>query len=349
MNIASRFKSWLRDPLFWIGFLSVLLRLPGLAWGLPASDGWDDDGVAPRNFLVGLAQTYAPGSYFTYPPLHMLWLALLDMPVIIIALCHAPTLTQHDIIATFIHVPYMTFFAVTARLLSLVMSVATIVLIGRLTETIAGRKAGICAAAVCALDAALIYYGQVSNLDGPYMFWSVLALWAWVRFLVEPRPRTLRWVALAAVAAIATKDQAYAVFLLTLPASFLYWIACDSTTRRNRTTILGPTLLWGSIGAALLLLIDGAITNPTGFAKRLAFLRGPASQDYAAYTADLAGRLRLLADMGLSFPRFYPSVGLILAVVGFGLMWRRSHGQPALRAAGLVPALAGLSLPPIHI
>ena len=40
---------------FWS--LAAGLRLAGLFWGLPASDGWDDDGFAPRNFLTALALT----------------------------------------------------------------------------------------------------------------------------------------------------------------------------------------------------------------------------------------------------------------------------------------------------
>ena len=136
--VKGRLFKAVRTPLFWIILVSVALRLPGLTWGLPASDGWDDDGVAPRNFLVGLAQTYIPGSYFTYPPLHMLWLALLSAPGVVLALLHAPTLSQHDVIGQFIHVPYMTFFAITARVLSIVMSVGTPLFIGQLTENFAG-------------------------------------------------------------------------------------------------------------------------------------------------------------------------------------------------------------------
>ena len=34
-----------------------------------------------------------------------------------------------------------------------------------------------------------------------------------------------------------------------------------------------------------LLLVDGAITNPSGFARRIAFLTGPASHDYFEYAA----------------------------------------------------------------
>ena len=74
-----------RHPLFWILAAAAGLRLAGLFWGLPASDGWDDDGFAPRNFLTALALTYKPGSYFTYPPLHAFLLALLGAPGIVIA------------------------------------------------------------------------------------------------------------------------------------------------------------------------------------------------------------------------------------------------------------------------
>ena len=57
--------TWPRAPLFWILAVAAGLRLAGLFWGLPASDGWDDDGFALRNFLIALALTYKPGSFFT--------------------------------------------------------------------------------------------------------------------------------------------------------------------------------------------------------------------------------------------------------------------------------------------
>ena len=323
--------------------LAVVLRLPGLGWGLPASDGWDDDGVAPRNFLVGLAQTYVPGAFFTYPPLHMIWLTLLNLPVVGIALAHAPAYTQQAVIGTFIHVPYMTSFAFTARVLSVFMSIGTLLLVNRLTALVAGPLAGLCAAAACALDGGMVYYGQVTNLDGPYLFWAMLSLWAWMRFLVAGDIRSLRWAALSAAAAIATKDQAYAVFLLTLPVSFLLSLILDPAARRRAPTLVLPMLRWAAISLGLLLLVDGAVTNPSGFARRMAFLRGPASQDFMAYTDDITGRLRLVADMIGDFPRFYPAAAALLAVAGVVLMWRSTRTRPALRVAGLVPLLAALS------
>ena len=91
-----------------------------------------------------------------------------------------------------VQVPYMTFFAVVARLVSAAMSVGTVYLIGKMAEIIGGRRAGLFAAAVCALNAALTYYGQVTNLDGPYLFWSALSLWGWMRAIAEHEPRHMR-------------------------------------------------------------------------------------------------------------------------------------------------------------
>ena len=192
-RLYDRLARWSRSPLFWILSAAIIFRLAGVTWGLPASDGWDDDGVAPRNFLVGLVETYKSGSYFAYPPLHMFVLAILTSPGWITALLKAHSLTQHDLIAEFIRPPYMTFFSVVARLVSVAMSVGTIFLAGKMAETIGGRRAGLCAAAACTLNATLTYYGQVTNLDGPYLFWSALSLWGWMRTVAEHEPRHVRW------------------------------------------------------------------------------------------------------------------------------------------------------------
>src|SRR3569833_3299930 len=104
-------RAWMRNPLVWFLLAAAGLRLAGLPWGLPASDGWDDDGFTPRNFLTALALTWKPGSYFTYPPLHALLLALPSLPVVAWALAHAPSLSQRDVIAAVAQAQYMAYFA----------------------------------------------------------------------------------------------------------------------------------------------------------------------------------------------------------------------------------------------
>ncbi|MFX8840737.1 hypothetical protein ABTM78_20500, partial [Acinetobacter baumannii] len=92
--------------------------------------------------------------------------------------------------------------------------------------------------AVCVLNAPLTYYGQVTNLDGPYLFWGSTALWNWMRLAVERDLRAIRWAMLAMAAAIATKDQAYALFALSLPILLLSWFAVDPWASRNKRRLL---------------------------------------------------------------------------------------------------------------
>ena len=331
------------SPLFWIVLAAALLRLAGLGWGLPASDGWDDDGVAPRNFLVGVVQTYTPGSYFAYPPLHMILLLVLTLPGSIIALLHARSFTPHDVIASFIGVPTMTFFAIVARLVGVAMSLGTIFVIGQMTEAIAGRRAGLCAAAACALNATLTYYSQVTNLDGPYLFWAALALREWVAVIAGRDARRIRSAMLFAAAAIATKDQAYAVFLLSIPAALAVWFASDDWPRRRARTLLASLALWAGAASLALAAIDGAITNRGGFLKRVAFLAGPASQDYAQYEAGFRGWLALSGDMWAYFPRSYPVAAAGLAIMGVLFHLRLFRSDRAAFVAGLLPLFAALS------
>lgn len=332
-----------RSPLAWILCVAAALRITGLFWGLPAADGWDNDGFAPRNFLTALALTYTPGSYFTYPPLHAFLLAVLTLPGILIALFNVPAFTQADVIAEFTKPAYMTFFAVVARLVSAAMSLGIIWCVGEMARLVAGARAGLFAAGACALGVVLTYYGQVSNLDVPYLFWSALSLMLVMRAVIQHQPRLFWWAALLAAAAVATKDQAYAVFALTLPLFLLVWFAADPWPRRNARAVLVTLLPAAAASIFALLLVDGAITNPVGFARRLAFLAGPASQDYAAYIAGPAGWLALLGDMARFFSRGYGAVLLLLAAGGLGWHLSRSRGDKSVWVAGLLPLLAIVS------
>ncbi|MDB5740228.1 MAG: hypothetical protein JWP16_1268 [Alphaproteobacteria bacterium] len=334
-------KRWLREPLFWILLAAAALRLTGLFWGLPASDGWDDDGFAPRNFLTALALTWKPGAYFTYPPLHALLLALPGLPVAAWALAHAPSLSQHDVIAEITRPQYMTYFVVVARLVNIAMSLGIIWTIGMMTMIVAGRRASLFAAGACALNVGLTYYGQVSNLDVPYLFWALLSLLFCMRAVLETRPRHFWWAALFAAAAVSTKDQAYAIFALSVPLFVAAWFAVEAWPRRHARTVLVTLALAAIVALFALLLVDGALTNPDGFIKRLAFLTGPASQDYIEYRHGLAGALALLGDMFNHYTRGVGAMALALAVIGLTAFALRARG--ALWLAGMLPLLAAIS------
>jgi hypothetical protein len=334
--VIARLDAWRRSPLFWILVAAALARTAAIGWGLPAADGWDDDGVAPRNFLVGLAETYTPGHHFTYPPLHMILLAIPSLPGIVAALLNAPSLAPKDVIGEMIQVPYMTYFAVVARLVAMVFSLGTIWVAARMGTLLGGKRAGWLAAAALALNGGLTYYGQVTNLDGPSLFWAMLALLFFMQTMAGHELKPIRWACLAAGAAVATKDQTYAVFLLALPAAFAVWFCTDDWARAHWRAVVKQLVVWGTIAIVAVLLIDGAITNPHGFADRVALLTGSASGDYAEYQDNLAGRLAILCDMAANWSRYYPVAAIVLLAGGLYAAGRQ-------RAAGLLPLFAALS------
>jgi len=86
----------------------------GLGGGLPHLDGWDNDGVAPRDFLAGLVETFTPGSYFNYPPVHLLLLGLVTSPSPASPLARPPRSPPRTSYREILKVPYMTAIAYVA-------------------------------------------------------------------------------------------------------------------------------------------------------------------------------------------------------------------------------------------
>jgi hypothetical protein len=335
-----------RSPLAWILAALFCVRIVGIGWGLPASDGWDVDGVAPRDVLSGLVVTVLPGQFYTYPPVHLFLVAALTAPITIAALAHAPSLAQADVVREVIHVPYMTAIAYVARFVSLGMSLGVVWAIAKMTEEVRGARAGWCAAAFVGTNATLTYYAHTSNLDVPYLFWGSLSILAIVRAIARGEPRRLRRAALFAALAVGTKDQAYALFLLAAPIALASWVLLDPWARAHVRAVLREAAVAVGIAAASLVVLDGVVFNPSGFRARLRFLAGPASQAYAEYTDDWAGRWQVVRGLAARFHLAYPPVFAALVAIGFAVLLVSPRGRARDRArlvASLVPLLVAAS------
>jgi len=333
------------SPLGWILCATLVVHIIGISWGLPAADAWEDDGIAPRDFLVGAYETYLPGHYFTYPPVHLLGLSVLTSPVWGLALARAPSLAQTDVVATMIQVPTMTALTLVARFVSELMALGIIYFLAKLAEEVWGKRASLLVALVIAVNAPLTYYAHTSNLDVPYMFWACFALLETARSIVRREPRRLRRVFLFAALAVGTKDQAYAIFLAGFPVAMAAWLLLDREVKARRGEIARQLAIGLAISGVLFLLVSGAITNPSGFRARIHFLLGPASQNHAYYALSWLGRLEILRDLALGWNRFYPYPFAVAALAG---LWAhvagaRRAGASEKLVAGLVPLLGGLS------
>ncbi|MEO6573161.1 MAG: glycosyltransferase family 39 protein, partial [Polyangiaceae bacterium] len=331
------------SPLAWVLLAMFVLHVIGIGWGMPASDGWEDDGIAPRDFLVGTHDTYLPGHFFTYPPVHLVTLTILTSPVSLYALAHAQSLSAADVVSEFIKVPYMTIFTLVARMVSVLMSLGIAYALAKAAEEIRGKRAGVFVAVVVGLNVPFTYYAHTSNLDVPYLFWASFALLGLVRVIARHDLRGLRRALVFAALAVGTKDQAYALFLLSVPLAIVLWLVIDPEARAKARSIVRELVIGGAIATGLLLLIDGAITNPSGFSQRIAFLLGPASQDHAFYPATLAGKVQIVKDIGGTFGQFYPWPIALLVVVGIAAHVAWTRRTPAKLVAGLLPLFVAIS------
>lgn len=352
--MLSRAKRLLVSPLAWIATLAFAVRVVGIGWGLPASDGWDNDGVAPRDFLAGLVETLTPEHFYTYPPVHLFMLAVLTAPITVVALVRAPSLSRDDVIHEILKVPYMTANAYVARGVSLVMSIASIVLVARIAEelravetgnrhTAAVRRAGYCAAAFAATNVAGTYYAHTSNLDTPYLFWSLASLLVLVRALARQELRLLRRAFVFAVLAIGSKDQAYGLFLVSVPIATATFVVFDPWARTRRREVLHALFVAAGLAFAVFLVTDAVVLNPAGFRARLEFLSGPASKDFVTYSNDWVGRARMLRDAAMQVDHFYPAALALVGVAGILLAMLRAGRHPARLATTAMPLLAALS------
>lgn len=344
-------------PMTWIVLGVVVLHTIGIGWGLPASDGWDNDGVAPRDFLPGLAETFTPGHFYTYPPVHLALLAVVTLPITLVGALRASSFAVADIVRELLAPGYMTAISYVARFASMLMSIGVVLFAARMTEELRAfqlgiapeasprlrwlegdfadarvRRIGWCTAVLVGLEASLTYYAHTTNLDVPYLFWGTAALLVFMRAIARDEPRRLRTAFLLAVLAVGTKDQAYALFGLSLPVALLL------SRARPRDVALAALPAIG-----LFLVTDAVVFNPTGFAARVRFLTGSASSDFVEYTRNWSGRLAILADAGRRFDAQFPKVVAPLFLLGLvQALAEARKSEPSRRRAQLALALLPL-------
>ena len=356
--LAASLKSEVRDlvestkgPPRWILTAFVLLQLTGVLWDQPGFYGWENDGVAPRDFLFALKHHFTPGQTHRYPLFHSLLVGIVASPVLLVDLAIAWFMDRPTIEVVF-SVPSMTAIALVTKMLHVAMTVIGLAVLSRLWTELAGRQVAIWALLFAGTNLTVVYYGRVTNADTAYAMWTLLALDRIVRLARDGGATQYRWLALFIAAGLATKDQAYAAFVLVglvylaaLPAVRSTSVAAGAQHFRR----LGQSALLG-LGAYLVL--SGAVFNPTGFWSHVELLLGTNSADWRQYSLSGAGLVRNVRDVVLRQPDyFWPWPVLVVAWVGVVLVVvrrvpagesteRRMWPGPLWR---LLPLIAGVS------
>ncbi len=330
-----------RRPFTWIVALFVLACLVGFTWDIPCTDAWHNDSLSPRPCGLGaVVETWRPGHFFRYPPLQLTLLTLLSLPWIALGALRAPAATQQALLHELIQPRYMTPIEVVARTVTLLMAVGVLFNVRRLVARVWGERAGDAAAAVTALNPVLVYFSHSGNSDIPCLFWVTLGLVELDRVLAG-EAREQRALLCAAAAAL-TKDQSIPLFFLAAPWALLVGPALSRGDRTLRSVLLRPAL-WRALAASagLYLLVAGAVTNPVGYARRIAWITGPANADWVVVGRDLLGVDAILREVAQAVPLFASRAVALAALLGLGLAVSGRRGVSRVRAA--LPAVAALS------
>jgi hypothetical protein len=329
----------------WIVLVFALSQLVAVGWDLPGAYGWENDGIAPRDFFAGLAVNLTPGQGHRYPLFHNAVIAVLCLPILLPAALAAEEWTLPALMDQILTVPVMTGCSLVAKVVGVLMACVALLVMARIARRTVSIQAGRWAAVWAATCLSFAYYGRVSNLDGPYLMWTALAI---DRLLAIAETRNRRDYILFGVlagAAVATKDQAYAGFVLPGLVYVLLLPLRSDQPFGPRAAHYRNTVLATLAGALSLGLLGGGLLNPTGFVARLRELTGGASQDWMSYARTPKGVLTNIIDIGLGQETYYwPWLVVALCWVGVGIVIVNRGGNGVRsRTFRLLPLCAGMS------
>jgi len=328
----------------WIIVAFVLSQSIAMGWDLPGAYGWENDGTAPRDFFGGIGLNLSPGKAHGYPLFHNLLVGVLCIPVLLPAVLLAESWSMNDVMQSVLSVPSMTGVSIIAKTLGLLMGCISVLVLARIARRTVSPSAGRWAAIWAATCLTFAYYARTSNLDGPYLMWTALAIDRLLTLVETHARRDYVWFGILAGAAVATKDQAYASFVLP-GLVYLLALPLSSTSPFGERGLHFRNVGWSTLSGALSLgLLGGGFLNPTGFILRLRNMTGTSSQDWRAYARTTEGLAANIRDLFVSQETFFwPWIAVAICWAGVVLVLIRPGGTGIRsRLFRLLPLSAGL-------
>jgi 4-amino-4-deoxy-L-arabinose transferase-like glycosyltransferase len=215
--------AWLR-PVLLLAVLSLSLNLYGINWGLPNRDDWSNLSLAPLKPLSFAKHLlYLEPWFYHYPPLHFIVLALVYAPYILYLRVTGGLGVPSDTYPFGLADPdgSLTVFTLLARLTSVAMGTG-LVLVNYLTvRRFYDARSAFVSSVLIAFSYPIVHFSHNANVDVPYLFWTALALYCFVRLLGSSETRWYLLLALFTAFAVGTKHTVYALMAGLLP-SLLY-------------------------------------------------------------------------------------------------------------------------------
>jgi hypothetical protein len=305
---------------------TLVLNTVGIWWGMPSSQGWAPDELLPQGVLDGMGKWFSDGWFSTYPLFQIYLVALAYLPTLGLEWLRG---MPFDLGAR--HVALV----ITGRFVSVLMAGGTLVAVYLLAADLFGRRAGLFASIVLGLTTPFVFYAKTANVDVPYVFWFSVSLIFYLRLLRTLRLRYFVMFAVTATLAVCTKDQAYALYVLTpIPVLIALWNERERPGGRWRNVF--DWRIMAAVGAAVVTFTIGnnLIVNFAGFLDHVNTVL-VWSRYAPMFDGSIAGRAALtwFAGEQLKDSLGWPST--IAALWGIVLALR----DPGLRFAGwtLVP------------
>jgi hypothetical protein len=187
-----------------------------------------------------------------------------------------------------------------------------------------------------------VFYGKLANLDAPYLFWWTLSLLFLLRSLKRHRRADYLLFALTAVLAVCTKDQAYGLYVLTLPlllASRWRHLRAQGEPAGLRELVGRDVLLAAGAGLVLFAIVQNVAWNWAGVRAHFALIAGPASRDFQEFPNDLAGHAALLGQTWRHVRFTLGTPSFLACLAGLGAAFMPQRRDPLLLAL-VVPGVS---------
>ena len=231
-------------------FVALAVRLWGLNFGLPYAYHIDE----PRYIFsaVGMWQdgTLNPG-WFNQPTLYTYLIAVVLGVYYGFGRLLGAFVSTADLFRPPYHfdgfIPFPEEFLL-ARLLTVVLALATVWVVYRLGQQWLGQKGAVGAAAFLALSIFHVTSSHFIATDVPVGLFIMLTLFFCIRLTETGQTRDYVWVGLFAGLAVGTK---YSAYVLVVPAALAHLLAW----RRGHVQLLNPALLWMGVVAVLALFL----------------------------------------------------------------------------------------------
>jgi len=348
-----------RTPLL-LGLCALVLFAPGILWGLPHATSpdrifpWGSDELAPLGPLAQVYHVVLHGGA-AFDPRYPL------LPYVIQTIFIAPYLAwlrlTGGLTGFTTGYPYgltdpvaaLAGMTLAARISSLLLMSAVPVIAFHTAKRLWNAGTGTLAGLFALLVLPFAFYARTSNVDAGALFWTALALMVFATSLKEGlTTKRAVWLGVFAAAAIATKDQNYAIFLALGIAIVVLHLRDEFRRGAVRTRALRAPLAGLATAVAVYLAASGLILHPHAFLDHVEFILfhpgGTSGQSYYSTPATIAGYLQLI---GTYADLLAHSLGLpmtLAAVAGLVVAARRSP-RTLLFALPLLAVLLGVILP----